>query len=152
MSLQQTLENVAYALDTERGIGKTSHITDTARVLGAQVICADARQSKRIADEFKVPATPMHAELRGLRGPFVIDHHAASTLMQLAAEEIASLTEENAQLREAAEIRSATTEGYRDKIKEIVNERDALAAKLEALQKENESLREDAERYKDLCR
>jgi hypothetical protein len=110
MNLKKRLEHIAGALDFNRRYGKTSLIAKACRDLNGIMLAATFDQAKNIARSHDVEAKSIEMNLDGYRGPFFIDHHAASVLLQKAANKISELEREIDELKSEGMVKSLEEE------------------------------------------
>jgi hypothetical protein len=58
--------------------GKTTAICAAAKSIGATVVVHSMEEAKRVEQEHGVKAVPYTREIRGTRGPYLVDTHAVS--------------------------------------------------------------------------
>lgn len=95
------LKDLAMATICKRQIGKTTKLIQMCKELNGVFICANSCLAKKISEQYGVKAVSKEHNLRGMTGPFILDHYVVELEFYNAASEIEKLRNENQKLREA---------------------------------------------------
>lgn len=87
--------------DMARGVGKTHQMIQAAKALGGTLIVGDEAEARRIEKEHGIKAVGWQRNLRGFRGPFLVDPRAVSNYAAQMQSENAALKERVRELDEA---------------------------------------------------
>ena len=102
MRIRYDLETIGVALSVARGTGKTTALARLAKDSEGVLLVHDARtaQDLRLREGVKAVALWPTENLRGMLGPFFIDHTALERLLHSAAAVIKSQEEEIRDLKD----------------------------------------------------
>ena len=73
------------------GSGITTSLVMACKGSGASLVCVNQQHARDVHAEFNIPTTTLDTNVKGLKGPFIFDHHAVDVMSDRYEQEIGDL-------------------------------------------------------------